>query len=242
LGIPNYWGSWKGRIIRAIAIDRLFYEKEIFFASGLPQEEFNIALNELLTTHIVSKNRNGKFWVNSKELYREYQEFISEQKEILTQWFKEYMQKMNLPQSSHYYLEDRYLDDFSIQLISQANIEVLVANPFIERCHLSNALIDASEKKIPIILITRPHYDNDPYIKKKEEYHLELMEKGIALNYNNVVHAKIIIVDRSVAVISSMNLNSSSSGGGSWEAGIVTTEESIINEAVKSIHEKLNKR
>jgi hypothetical protein len=240
--MPNYWGSWKGRIIKAITVDRLFSEKEIFIASGLTKKDFETAINELLMTGLISKKRNGEFWVNSRELCGEYREFVDDQKEILTQWFTEYMQNMNLPQLSHYFLEDRYLDDFSIQLIGQANIEILVANPFIERCHLSNALIEASEKKIPIILMTRPPNENDLYMKKKEEYHQELMEKGISLNYNSAVHAKIIIVDRSVAIISSMNLNSSSSGGGSWEAGIVTIEESIINDAVKSIHEKLSRR
>ena len=126
-------------------------------------------------------------------------------------------------------------------MIEHANEEILVANPFVDRCHLSNALMEASGKKIPIILLTRPIHELEYNIEKKAEYHQELMKNGIALHYNNVVHAKIIIVDRSIAIMSSMNLTSSSSGGGSWEAGIVTTEENVVDEAVRSIFEKLNR-
>jgi len=239
MGIPQYWGSWKGRIIKPIIVDSILSENDIFLVSGLPAEEFETALNELLSAHVVSRKKGGKLWVNSKDLYREYKEFHNEQRAILTQWFTDYTKDMNLSPSSHYFLEDRDLDDFSIKLLGQASEEIIVANPFVDRCHLSNALMEAGEKKIPIILLTRPLSESDFNSEKKEEYHQELMKKGIAIYYNSIVHAKIIIIDKSIAITSSMNLTSSSSGGASWEAGIVTTEEWIINEAVKSIHKKL---
>jgi phosphatidylserine/phosphatidylglycerophosphate/cardiolipin synthase-like enzyme len=239
MGAPQYWGSWKGRIIKAITVDNILSENEIFLVSGLSQEEFVTALNELIEVHVVSRKKGDKLWVNSKDLYREYKEFHNEQRVNLTRWFTEYTKNLNLSPSTHYYLEDRDLEDLSIKLLGQASEEIIVANPFIDRCHLSNALMDAGQKRIPIILLTRPISESEFNVEKKFYYHQELLKKGVAVYYNNVVHAKIIVVDKSVAITSSMNLTSSSSGGASWEAGIVTTEEWIINEAIKSIHKKI---
>ena len=49
------------------------------------------------------------------------------------------------------------------------------------------------------------------------------------------VHAKIVVVDSTVAIVSSMNFFSASSGGSSWEAGIVSTDEKVVKNIKKSI-------
>ena len=57
--------------------------------------------------------------------------------------------------------------------------------------------------------------------------------------YNKKVHAKIVTVDRTAAIISSMNFIVQSSGGQSWESGIVTVDhenvQSIVNSLLKII-------
>lgn len=50
-----------------------------------------------------------------------------------------------------------------------------------------------------------------------------------------MVHTKLIIVDKTVALVSSMNLYSGSTAGASWEAGIVTIDNSVINQIIQSI-------
>jgi phosphatidylserine/phosphatidylglycerophosphate/cardiolipin synthase-like enzyme len=65
--------------------------------------------------------------------------------------------------------------------------------------------------------------------------HDELMQSNVVLKYNNSVHAKLVIVDREVAVISSMNFIPTSSGGSSWEAGVVSIDEAVVKSVVKSI-------
>ena len=53
--------------------------------------------------------------------------------------------------------------------------------------------------------------------------------------YNDAVHAKMIVLDRAVAIVSSMNFYSSSTAGISWEAGIVTFEDTVVESITNAI-------
>jgi len=132
------------------------------------------------------------------------------------------------------------LDELSRRLITHANVEVLVANPFVERCHLSNTLIEASNKGARVRLITRPpSLEKSPYQKRKQNYHARLKDKGLTIVYDNASHAKLTVVDRAVAVVSSMNFHASSSGGASWEAGLVSVEQAVVQSIAYSVLNRL---
>ena len=55
------------------------------------------------------------------------------------------------------------------------------------------------------------------------------------------VHAKLLVVDEQIAVISSMNYYSWSSGGSSWEAGLISIDRDIVNSVHKTINRLLKK-
>ena len=100
----------------------------------------------------------------------------------------------------------------------------------------------ACKEGINVTLITRPPDDKkDSYKKQKQEYHATLKKEGVTLTYNKMAHAKLIVVDRAVAITSSMNFYSGSSGGASWEAGFVSMEESVVESMVSSILRLLEK-
>lgn len=86
-----------------------------------------------------------------------------------------------------------------------------------------------------------PDDKTNDYLEKKLEYHSILKEEGGILTYNKQVHAKLIIADRAVAITSSMNFYSASSGGASWEAGLVTTEKTVVEAIANSILELLER-
>ena len=44
-----------------------------------------------------------------------------------------------------------------------------------------------------------------------------------------------VVVDRALVIVSSMNFTLSSYGGRSWEAGLVTTDTDIVEDTVNSI-------
>jgi phosphatidylserine/phosphatidylglycerophosphate/cardiolipin synthase-like enzyme len=138
------------------------------------------------------------------------------------------------------------LYDLSLDLIQRAIKEVLVANPYVDQCDLSDKLREVVAPEKTIILVTRQLDDKSAeYRKRKEDYHKTLRESGVKLTYNSRVRAKLIVLDRSVAVVSSMNLNSSSTGGSSWEAGIVAKEDSVVEVvrgAILGLREKPDSR
>jgi len=61
------------------------------------------------------------------------------------------------------------------------------------------------------------------------------------IHYDNQIHAKIIVIDNVVAIVSSMNLYSASSGGFTKEAGIVSIDEKVVTSVSKYIMDILSK-
>jgi len=172
---------------------------------------------------------------------RLFKSFVT--KPSLHKWIRDWREVKKLTfslKSGHFFLEGRYLDDFSKEVISNARKEVLVVNPFVEMCSLSDTMWVASKNNIEVRLVTRkPKKDRK---RREEEKYLRKLEKeGIAITYTEKVHAKIIVVDRAIAIISSMNFISSSSAGASWEAGLVTIDETVIRSMIKSIFNLLSK-
>ena len=142
----------------------------------------------------------------------------------------------------HFFLEGRHLDDIAKESISNAKTEVLVVNPYVNHCDLSNTLREASKSGVDVKLITRPpDIRQKPFRRDKQEYHKFLKEDGVNLTYNKAAHAKIIAVDRAVAIVSSMNFYGGSSSGASWETGLVSVEETVVESIVDSILELLEK-
>jgi len=82
-----------------------------------------------------------------------------------------------------------------------------------------------------------PEEETDPkHRTRKEKQHKVLRERGVRVAYNPRVHAKLIVVDKAVAVVSFMNLTGLSTGGSSWEAGLVTKEYTVVESIVDSMY------
>ena len=141
----------------------------------------------------------------------------------------------------HFFLEGTYLDDLSKDLIRQAKSEVLLVNPYIQQCHLSNTLLDAITNKAKVIVVTRPILKTNSYHAETQTYHNDLEKKGVQFNYDRHIHAKLLVVDQRIAVISSMNFIVFSTGGSSWEAGMISIDKKIVNSVTKSIYGLLKK-
>ena len=246
-------------MLKAIVINGAKTWLEIRDFTGLSSDSLNVALSELYTDGVLEKKPDGTYWVKH-DTYREYMEFFEKfktslkmmvtnlymavkfsdqkQKELINwiaQWRKVKQLDFSL-ENKHFFLEGRYLDDISKELISHAKSEVLVANPYVQNCDLSNLLRDVSKQGVEVTLITRP-----PNREDRKEYHRFMKDDGININYNKSAHAKLITVDRAVAVASSMNFYSGSSAGASWEAGIISVEEKVVESVVDSILRFLEK-
>jgi len=164
-GKPKYLGSWKGRIIEAVALQGARTWNEIQKATGLDEEALNIALSELYDTNEIQKT-DGKYKV-SYTLFKDYTEYFkiqqafqestgprekhhvpkqSDTKSELINWINQWksIKKLNFSlEPKHFFLEGRHLNDLSEELIDNARNDVLVVNPFIEDCNLTKTLEDA---------------------------------------------------------------------------------------------------
>lgn len=189
--------SWKGRIIRAIVLDGLYKRNEIFKRTQLQEKQFEQALNELFQNELLTARDKDRFWVSSRELCNQYRTFFKKLQDNLVDWVNQWrLQEKVESKLNHFFLEDRLLYEFSEKLIENANVEILVANPYVKRCHISETLKSMSKKGINVKLITR---------STQEKYIRKLSEKGVSLTYDASVHAKLIVVDRRVGIASSMN-------------------------------------
>ena len=229
--------SWQGSVLRAIAQNGIpLTWREIQEATGLDKKSLNRALFDLHSAGDIYKIENdsdakSKYNI-SDERFQIYSELYNPKTELV-KWIAQWKEIRNLDFSiehEHFFLERRHLDDFSKELISHAKFDVLIANPFIQDCDLSNTLIEASKNGINVQIITRPPEDKHPeYLKKKQDYHSKLEQEGISLFYDAKVHAKLIVVDSAIAAVSSMNFYADSSAGVSWEAGLVSSNQKVVN-------------
>lgn len=139
--------------------------------------------------------------------------------------------------SEHFFLEGDSLDRLSKDLISFSEKRVIVVNPFVDKCSLSDKLKGACAANLEVVLVTRsPSSENTRQGREqKTAYHDALKQSGVQIYYNDYVHGKLLVVDGLVALVSSMNFISSSSGGRSWEVGVVTWQEGTVNSIAKSI-------
>lgn len=154
------------------------------------------------------------------------------------EWIKFKNIKMG-PESAHLFLKGDLLDSLLRDLIPLTKSEMMVVNPYVERCAFSDLLIQASERGVKVTLITQ-NTDKDYSGRRKQDkqrYHKQLHDSSIEVHYNGSVHAKLLILDNQVLSVSSMNLYSESVAGKLWEAGMVTVEPINIQRAIGSFNE-----
>ena len=159
-----------------------------------------------------------------------------------TRWIEEWRHNRKLDfsmESKHFFLDGSDLDDFTKQIIRMAEKTILVANPYLENCYLTDYLIDSATNQTEIKIVTRQPVSVEKGFAKRVECHSKLRMKGITLHYDSQIHSKIITVDNEVVIASSMNFYSGSSGGASKEAGIVSIDRKVVESAMNYIKKLL---
>jgi len=133
-------------------------------------------------------------------------------------------------EKEHFFLEGHYLDIFIKYLIAKANHTIIVVNPFVDMSTPTKLLIEARKRGKRVVLVTRP-----PSNDIGRWTHQTLLRSELSVLYCKGLHAKIILIDDALAVISSMNFLQRATAGLSWEAGIVTIEKNTVTEIKNAI-------
>jgi hypothetical protein len=241
---PPYWGTLEGEIIKAIVSARVELTlNELKEKTSSDEESLYQAISKLYSADAVFKVITGKeeIWRVSPRLWHSYKNYLHsiKCKKELEDWINQWktLKKLDLTlDCDQFFLEGRHLDDFTKELISNAKSSVLVVNPFVEYCDLSNTLVDARKRGISVQIITRQPQDYyQDKLKKKQEYLSQLAGQGVDVQFNNKVHAKIVVVDSIIAIVSSMNFYPDSSAGASWEAGLISFHSMTVDSILNSI-------
>ena len=143
-------------------------------------------------------------------------------------------------ESKQFFLSGMELEELARDVIGKAQDEILVTSPYVDSCHLATALQRAVERRVKVKVIARR-----PTTAKmdslKAECQANLRKEGVVFHYINQIHSKIMVIDRKITIISSMNLYSGSTGGATFEAGIVSFEKKVVDSATEYIVELLEK-
>jgi phosphatidylserine/phosphatidylglycerophosphate/cardiolipin synthase-like enzyme len=162
----------------------------------------------------------------------------------LTQWLTQWASARPINQplaAKHFFIEGMRLEELARDAIAQAKDEVLVTTPYLDNCFLVTALQEARNRRANVKIITRRPNSKDDKEYSKLECQGLLRKIGISIHYDNTIHAKIIVIDQTIAIVSSMNIYSGSTGGGSLEAGIVTFEKGVVESIGKYVASLLEK-
>jgi phosphatidylserine/phosphatidylglycerophosphate/cardiolipin synthase-like enzyme len=162
----------------------------------------------------------------------------------LTQWLTQWAAARPINQSltaKHFFIEGMRLEELARDAIAKAKDEILVTTPYLDNCFLVTALQEARNRRANVKIITRRPNSKDDKEYSKLECQGFLRKNGISIHYDNTIHAKIIVIDQTIAIVSSMNIYSGSTGGGSVEAGIVTFERSVVESIGKYVSSLLEK-
>lgn len=117
---------------------------------------------------------------------------------------------------------------------SNAKEEILICSPWITYIvnEFSSFTKKGGKKKINIKVITRLlKEDVEKGITDLDKFRVLKDTFGAEIRYNNDLHAKIVIVDRSVAIISSANLTKRGLSV-NYEAGVCLRDADMVNKIV----------
>jgi hypothetical protein len=157
--------------------------------------------------------------------------------DALIQWLIQWVSDKHIDiavESKHFFLEGMRLEELARDLIEKAQLDIFVTSPFVDSCYLVNALQEAKGRRVTVKLVAR-RPENVKEDRLKIDCQTNLKRAGIVIHYISQIHAKIIVVDSKIAIISSMNLYSGSTGGALFEAGVVSFEKKVVDSATKYI-------
>lgn len=161
----------------------------------------------------------------------------------LVQWLSQWTadKHLNLSmETKHFFLVGMELEELARDIIGKAQDEILVTSPYVDSCHLATTLQRAVERRVKVKVVAR-RPSNSKMDAGKAECQSNLRKAGVVIHYNNQIHSKIIVIDRKITIISSMNLYSGSTGGATLEAGIVSFDEKTVDSAAKYVVDILEK-
>lgn len=262
----RYLGTPEGEVIKAIAVHGFYEWGEIRDLLGLSNDALRPIIRKLKREGVIEENNShfrveNKLWLAykahhgdewaKKKLIEAVKDLVQNSPEIQTLMtnrpnlelknrLQQYIEftKIDVPlDTTDIFLQGHQLDSLLKDLIPLAKLQILVVNPFVEKCAICDMLLSAAKRGVSVKIVTQsPEKDYENRRKRaKVRYHKKIRESEAELFYNNSVHAKVFVIDSQVLTNSSMNLYTDSTSGKLWETGIVSVNDSNVSLAKKAL-------
>lgn len=141
--------------------------------------------------------------------------------------------------SEHFFVEGDLLNRLCKDVLDYSKTEVIVVNPNVYPCSLSDKLKETGDRSIKIITQSPLSEGKNNVASSRQKYHEVLLKKGVRIFYNDRIHAKMILSDGKLGIVSSLNFKSKSTSGRNHEAGMTTWQKDAIDSIKKYIDKLL---
>lgn len=221
--------------------------------TGFDRKTINTVLSELFNIGAIYEIEDTEEYRVAKDLYIEYRNYYtddrrgdkptvlkvkSEDQTSTVRAFQAWLALKNISNVNHHvFIEGGRLNDLANHLVENVRTELLIVNPYVGKANILNEMKGRAQKGVKIKILTR-----FPEVGDKQEFIQNLQGYGVEVFTNPSVHAKIMVFDRGVAIVSSMNLYASSLAGASWEAGIATSSTEVVNKILTSVTQKFEEK
>jgi len=256
---PLFSGSNKGIILETLAKSGEMTYKELKNSSielqSLDDKQFKSHTQYLQKNYLIIYNKEKKkYWITNSNFLHDYTHYTdTKNKSIIEKiagffylktFFKNHINKLNSElllkldadkYEKQYFLNKHEIIEITQFLIKNAKYEIRIVNFIIDEIDITRELITSKNNNPEINIQIITNKDDDKYFK----FHDLLRNNNIDVFIENTIHAKILIIDFSYIIISSMNFTPYSISGKSIEAGILSTSKTISNKAIKFFEELL---
>lgn len=232
----QFWNTLEGRIIQSIVLGHLSEKQKIAEDSKIVEKLFNKSYGELLSRRFIEEKKDGKILVK-RQLYCQCMSYFLDQQKMLVNWAQEWKKQQRIDpigrsNASQFYLVGKSIFDFCSVLIQQAKRSILVVDPCFKKGSIHDSLLEMTEKGVNVCVMTS--------VIEPEQVKVELVTQGVKICEDKSIHAKLIVVDDRIALLSSTSFLSGTSKEASWDAGIVTMDKDTVMAISRSIIKKYN--
>lgn len=221
------------------------------------EEGFEKAWDNLVKQNVFWYRPNGIIWVHKNMYYQSYIDYwvnlAPDEMALCEELYyaeeplmKRALQMLERPIRfvGHRYLAGRALDNFISEMIGYAKRRIIIVSPFVHKIPITEKLVRRKnevkrDKKtsLNIVFFTKKPNPRDRFNYERNKEGVDyLKDNDVDVIEKDKTHAKILIVDDELAVVSSFNFTSYPTVGDSWESGIVTFDIEIIDEILESLN------
>ncbi|UCE11107.1 MAG: hypothetical protein JSW61_03995 [Candidatus Thorarchaeota archaeon] len=149
------------------------------------------------------------------------------------QWLQENVPR--LPHDlTHCFVENDAITTLKRRILPAARKQIVVVHPSIVQDEVGELLWNASLDGVEVVIVTCKLENAGTERSKGTLFHEELAKAGVDITYRGGIKSDVLIVDVSVAVISTSESIETHETDTIWQPGLVTFEQHVVDNVLSS--------